>query len=108
MNLGDLNETVTVLRRVVTGRDAVGGEIAEWTSIDDWPVHVLLLTGAERVGVSDAPTNVNVYRITGRNRSDLQPSMRLRRGRSDLEIASVPQMPRSPWTAVDCREVVRG
>jgi head-tail adaptor len=108
MNLGDLNETVVIEQPTVTGQSATGEDLVSWSTLDHWQVNVQPLTGAERLGVSDAPTGVNVYRVTGRNREDIDITMRLRRGSSLLEIASVPPMPRSPWTIAECREVDRG
>jgi head-tail adaptor len=108
MNLGDLNEIVVIEQPTVTGPSATGEDLVTWSTVDHWPVHVQALTGAERLGVSDAPTSVIAYRVTGRNRSDLRPTMRLRRGGAVLEIASIPPMPRSLWSVVECREVPRG
>ena len=108
MNLGDLNETVVILTPTVTGQSATGEDIVIWSTVDSWPVNVQELTGAERLGPSDAPTSVNQYLITGRNRSDLTPKMRLRRGADILEIATVPPMPRSMWSIAKCVEVDRG
>ncbi|MGE3840051.1 MAG: phage head closure protein [Vicinamibacterales bacterium] len=108
MNLGDINETVVILHPTVTGQDAVGGDVVTWATLDSWPVNVQELTGAEALGVTGAATNVNAYLVTGRARTDIDTTMRLRRGDSLLEIASVPPNPRSMWTACRCREVPRG
>lgn len=108
MNLGDINETVVILTPTITGQDAVGGDVVTWATLDSWAVKVEPLTGSERLGVSDAVTSAVAYRVTGRQRTDLDTTMRLRRGGSTLEIASVPSSPRSMWTVCECREVPRG
>ncbi|HYB94369.1 MAG TPA: head-tail adaptor protein [Vicinamibacterales bacterium] len=108
VKLGDLNETVVILRSSVTGQSATGEDLLSWSTVDHWPVCVEELAGSERLGVSDAPTSVIQYRVTGRNRDDLQPGMRLRRGADILEIAVAPPMPRSMWSVVKCFEVDRG
>lgn len=108
MNLGDLNETVVILTPTVTGQTATGEDIVSWSTLDSWQVNVEELSGAERLGSSDAPTSVNQYRVTGRSREDLRPTMRLRRGSDLLEIATVPPAPRSMFTVAKCVEVDRG
>lgn len=108
MNLGDLNETVVILQPTVTGQSATGEDLVTWSTLDSWQVNVQELAGTERLGPSDAATSVNQYLITGRNRSDLKPQMRLRRGADLLEIAVVPTMPRSMWSTAKCVEVDRG
>jgi head-tail adaptor len=105
MNLGDLNETVTILYPTVAGLDAVGGEVIVWSTLDTWQVNVQPLSGAERLGVSDAPTNVDGYRVTGRNRDDLTVQMRIRWGALTMEIASVPPAPRAMFRSVECRAI---
>lgn len=108
MNLGDLNETVQILKPTVTGQSSTGEDLVSWSTLDHWDVNVRELSGTERLGTSDAPTSVVQYEVTGRNREDLQPGMRLRRGVDLLEIATAPPMPRSPWSVVKCVEVDRG
>jgi len=108
MNLGDLNETVVILQPTVTGQSATGEDLVTYETLDSWQVNVQELGGAERLGASDAPTSVIQYLVTGRTRSDLRPTMRLRRGADLLEIAAVPPAPRSMWTQAKCVEVDRG
>lgn len=107
MNLGDLDETVQILQPTTTGTSTTGEDIVTWSTLDHWDVNVRLLSGAERLGESDAPTSVNQYEVTGRNRDDLRAGMRLRRGTELLEIATVPPMPRSMWSIAKCVEVDR-
>ena len=97
MNLGDLNETVTIQQPTNVGKDAVGGDIVVWSTLDSWAVNVQPVNGAERLGVSDAPTSVEVYRLTGRSR-DLEPGMRFLYGDQMLEIQSTARQGRSAWT----------
>lgn len=108
MNLGELNETVQILTPTVAGRSSTGEDLVSWSTLDHWDVNVQLVNGAERLGASDAPTNVNVYRVTGRARTDVQPTMRLRRGTALLEIQTVPPNPRSMWTVAIAVEMDRG
>ena len=87
MRSGSLNRWVIIQKQEVV-RDPVGGVIVKWVDFATVPANIKGLSGSESIK-ADAEVSVVKVSIRIRYRTDIDASMRIKRGDTVYEIRAV-------------------